>query len=112
MKNIVPVQARQLNTKNQRAREAYIKELELLYQEHRVWDKLVQAGKSANYPVSVEASKALEGMDQLMESLMLAAENKCRKLNAGHYEFSPQVKEWLDRCHAFRALLRLKSGKK
>ena len=37
---------------------------------------------------------------------------QCRKLNAGHYEFSPQVKEWLDRYHAFRALLRLKSGKK
>ena len=47
-----------------------------------------------------------------MESLMLVAEKKCRKLNAGHYEFSLQVKEWLDRCHAFRALLRLKSGKK
>ena len=33
-------------------------------------------------------------------------------MNAGYYEFIPQVKEWLDRCHAFRALLRLKSGKK
>ena len=72
----------------------------------------MQAEKSANYPVSEEAAKALEGMDQLMEDLMLAAEKKCRKLNAGHYEFIPQVKEWLDRCHAFRALLRLKLGKK
>ena len=43
IRNIVPVQARRLNTKNQRARETYIKKLELLYQEHGVWDKLVQA---------------------------------------------------------------------
>ena len=112
MKNIVPVQARRLDTKNQRAREAYIEKLQLLYQEHGVWDKLVHAKKSSNYPVSKEAASALEKMDQLMEGLMLAAEKKCRKLNAGHYEFSPEVKEWLDRCQAFRALLRLKSGKK
>ena len=77
-----------------------------------MWDKLMLTRRSANYPVLEEAAKALEGMDQLMESLMLTAEKKCRKLNAGHYEFSPQVKEWLDRCHAFCALLRLKSGKK
>ena len=93
MKNIVPVQARRLNTKNQRAREAYIEKLQLLYQEHGTWDKLVQAEKSSNYPVSKEAAKALENMDRLMEGLMLAAEKKCRKLNAGHYEFSPEVKE-------------------
>ena len=45
---------------------------------------------------------------------MLGAEKRCHKLNAGHYEFSPQVKEWLDRCHVFifRALLWLKTGKK
>ena len=42
------------------------------------------AGKSADYPVSEEAATALEGLDQLMENVMLAAEKKCRKLNAGH----------------------------
>ena len=108
----MPVQAHRLNTKNQRAREAYIERLELLYQEHRVWDKLMEAEKSGDYPVSEEATKALEGLDQLMENLMLESEKKCRKLNAGHYEFIPQVKEWLDRCHAFWALMGLKSGKK
>ena len=29
-----------------------------------------------------------------------------------NYEFSSQVKEWLDKYHAFRALLRLKSVNK
>ena len=37
---------------------------------------------------------------------------RCHKLNTVHYGFSPEVKEWLDRCHALRALLRLKTGKK
>jgi len=75
--------------------------MELLYQEHGVWNKLLEAAKLADYPVSEEANKALEGLDQPMEDLVLAVEKKCRKLNAGHYEFSLQVKEWLDRCHAF-----------
>ena len=56
---IVPVQARRVNTKKQRAREAYTKRLELLYQEHGVWDKLLETEKSADYPVLEEAAKAL-----------------------------------------------------
>ena len=43
---------------------------------------------------------------------MLGAEKRCHKLSAGHNEFSPQVKEWLGRCHAFRAIMWLKTGKK
>ena len=38
---------------------------------------------------------------------MLHAEKKCRKFYANHYEFSPTVKKWLDRCHSYRALIRL-----
>ena len=40
---------------------------------------------------------------------MLSAEKGCRKLYAQHYDFSPQVKRWLDRCHAYRALIRLRN---
>ena len=38
---------------------------------------------------------------------MLKAEKGCQKLYANHYEFSPPVKLWLDRCHSYRALIRL-----
>ena len=38
---------------------------------------------------------------------MLEAEKKCRKLYAAHYEFSPAVACWLDRCHAYQSLIRL-----
>jgi len=42
-----------------------------------------------------------------MTKLMLDAEKKYRKLYAAHYEFSPQVKCWLDRCHAYKNLIKL-----
>ena len=67
----------------------------MLYQEHGVWDKFEELAKLA-----------------LTEKLILQAKKRCHKLNLGYYEFSPQVKKWLDRCHAFRALLRLQTGKK
>ena len=66
----------------------------------------------ANFPVSKEAAHVPENMDCLTSSLMLCVGKRCHKLNLAHYEFSPQVKKWLDRYHAFRALLRLQTGKK
>ena len=53
----------------------------------------------------------MEELDRLMVELMRLLERKCRNICAIHYEFSPVIKEWLDRCHAFRQLLRLKLGK-
>ena len=112
LKNIVPVQVCRLNSKVTQAREAYIKQLEALYQEHGVWDKLEGLAKSAEFKVILEAAWALENLDQLTEKIVLVAEKRCCKLNTDHYEFSPQVKEELGRCHIFRALLQLKTGKK
>ena len=91
-RNIVPVQACRLNSKVTRIREAYIDKLEVLYQEHGVWDKLEGLEKSADFPVTREAAWALENLDQLTVQIMLGAEKRCHRLNAGHYEFSPQVK--------------------
>ena len=50
----------------------------------------------------------LEELDRLIVELMKISEQKCRNICAAHYEFSPVIKEWLDRCHAFRQLLRLR----
>ena len=52
MKNIVPVQARRLNSKVIWIRESYIEKLELLYQDHGVWDKLEELAKLADFPVT------------------------------------------------------------
>ena len=82
-----------MNSKVTRIREAYIEKLEMLYQENGVWDKLEELAKSADFPVTQEAARPLEGLDQPTEKPMLRAEKRCRKLNSGHYKFCPQVME-------------------
>ena len=52
----------------------------------------------------------LEELDRLVVELMKLSEQKCRNICAAHYEFSPVIKEWLDQCHTFRQLLRLRLG--
>ena len=64
LKNIVSVQARRLNSKVTRTREAYIEQLEALYQEHGIWDKLEGLAKSAEFPVTEETAQALKNLDQ------------------------------------------------
>ena len=41
--------------------------------------------------------------------MMLQAEKDCRKLYANHYDFSPNVKLWLDKCHSYQALIKLQN---
>ena len=43
-----------------------------------------------------------------MTNLMLSAEKNCRKMYSNHYQYSPPVKAWLDRCHSYRALIQMK----
>ena len=50
-------------------------------------------------------------IDLLITSLMLGTEKECHKLNTAHYEFSWEVKWWLDRCQQLRQLLRIPMGK-
>ena len=82
LRNIVTVQACMLNSKVTRIREAYIKKLEALYQDHGVWDKLEGLAKSADFPVTLEAARALENLDQ----------NLREKNNARGREKVPQTK--------------------
>ena len=42
---------------------------------------------------------------------MTHAEKKCRMLHKKEYDFSPKVKQWLEKGRAFRALIRLKLGR-
>ena len=62
-----------------------------------------------SYPISYEAKEALEMIDKEIMGLMLSAEKHCRKMYANHYQFSPPVKLWLDRCHSYRALIQMKT---
>ena len=67
LRSMVSVQTRRLNSKVTRIRDTYIKKLEVLYQEHGVWDKLERLSKLADFLVTQEAARALENLDQLTE---------------------------------------------
>ena len=97
-----------MNSKIDRIREPYIEMLENSFKEARVLERLREIKKTATYPLNEEAAAALEKIDKEMEGYMLHAEKKCRKFYANHYDFSPTVKLWLDRCHSYRALIKIK----
>ena len=104
--------ARRLNSKIERIRSKYIKDLEEKFRRYQILERLQKIAADAAFPASREAVEALEKIDKEMTKLMLRAEKGCRKLYAQHYDFSPQVKRWLDRCHAYRALIRLQNEMK
>jgi len=85
----------------------YIKDPEALIKRSRILERLKDITKKSLNELSREAEEALEKIDQQLTNLMLKAEKGCRKLYANHYEFNPPVKLWLDRCHSYRALIRL-----
>ena len=99
---IVPPRAQRLSAKIPQIREEYIKLLEQCFEQHGVFKILVKLSNEAEFPISLEAERALNKLDQLMTRLMLEAEKKCRKVYACHHDFSPEVKGWLDRCHAYQ----------
>ena len=108
MPRVVAPDARRLNFKIDRIRKPYIKNLENLFKEARVLERLREIKRTATYPLNKEAAAALEKIDKEMEGYMLHAKKKCRKFYANHYDFSPTVKLWLDRCHLYKALIKLK----
>ena len=102
---IVPPAARQLNSKVDRIRISYIEKLEALFKEHTIYNRLQVLAKNAAHPASADARSALEVLNNQMEQFMLSSEKGCRKIQVEHYEFSPAVKSYLDRCHALKWLL-------
>ena len=100
-----------LNSSVKRIRQAYVDKLEESYQRNNVLARLEAVDKQANFPASKEVSEMLEILDKEMTELMLSSEKECRKLYAGHYEFSPDIQIWISQCHAFRQLIQERQGK-
>ena len=102
---VVSPEARKYNLKVNRIREPYIAHTETSFKQAKVLKRLREIDRTATLPLSEEAKAVLEKIDKVMEGYMLRAEKKCRKLYFNHYNFSPTVKLWLDRCHSYRALI-------
>ena len=109
---IKPQAARRLNAKVKRMRQKYIDTLEEAFQKHRVLDKIKRLEtETQNGELSTEARAALNKIDKQITELMTCAEKRCRMLFKNDYEFSPNVRYWIERGRAIRALIKLKLGR-
>ena len=102
------VTCRRLNSKVERIRQEYIDRLEEQMRNHNVLDRLQRLEPEEEGELGELAKKALLRLDKVITELMMGAEKKCHKLYRGAYEFSPQVKKWIDQGRAIQALIRFR----
>ena len=60
LNKVVPVKARQLSSKVERIRIAYIKRLEGLFRQHNIYNRLLRLEKKASFPALQEVKSTLE----------------------------------------------------
>ena len=95
---IKPPSARRLNSKIKRIRQKYIDRLEEQFRKHIILEKLNKLEAQAEKEeLSAKAREALENLDKLITGLMTSAENKCRKKYKADYDFSPEVRLWIEK---------------
>jgi len=73
---------------------------------------LAEIEEKATFPPSEEVQNLMEKLDNLIEEIILRSEKGCRQLYAAHYEFSPPIQRWLDKCHLLKWLLRYHQGRR
>ena len=109
---IVPPKARKLNSKVPRIRVKYLAQLKKGFRDRSIPQKLKEVNRIASFPPSEEVVSKMEILDNMIEEEMLRAEAKCRVLYPAHYEFSPAIQSWMDKCHLLKWILRYHQGKK
>ena len=61
-------------------------------------DRLQRLQEEADGEFRETSRKTLNRLDQEITEMMLGTEKKCRKLYRGAYEFSPEVKTWIEKA--------------
>ena len=74
-------------------------------------DAIDKMTKYCGYPVPTWLKTMMLKVYAQLTEIRRYAEKKCRKILTPHSEFGPTVKTWYDRIHAYRQLIRLRSGK-
>ena len=100
--------ARKLNYKVERIRDKYNLRLEDQMRQHKILDRVTKLKKEAEGGFGEPSRKTLERLDIEITEMMMSAEKKCRKMYRGGYEFSPQVRFWIERGRAIKGLIRYK----
>ncbi|KAL7459566.1 hypothetical protein ACHAWC_011573 [Mediolabrus comicus] len=109
---IVHPKARRLNSRIPRHRDKYLQKVKEGFKRNKIEKRLRAVETVATFPPTSEVVDSLEMIDRLIESILLKAEKECRIIYPAHYEFSPEIKSWLDLCHLLRWILRRHQGKR
>ena len=96
----------------ERIRQEYIDRLEEQMRRHKVMERLQRIQEEADGEFGETSRKALNRLDQEITEMILGAKRKCRKLYQGVYEFSQEVKSWIEKGRAIQGLLRHRQTRK
>ena len=111
--NIVRPTSRRLTTKQTSSVVAYNAFLATQCSTHNIPSRtsaLLQAASLEGFPVSQKTSQAIQTLHSQMHEIRISAERSCRKILKPESAFSPPIKFWYDKIHAYQALVRMKEG--
>ena len=107
-----PIRARRLKLDDKAATQIYLKTLNSLYCEHNFFDTFWNtANDIERYGVTPSLYKELDSLDRTRAKLMLKAEKKCRKFNAGEVPFSPICSNLSKAIQFLKTAIKKKQGK-
>lgn len=112
--NIVRPSSRRLTTKQPRVMEAYNNRLERQYKSHRIQERLTkllsQTLASGKRIIDQHTTDQIHSIHNEMDEYKTNAESKCRKITKPSLPYSPTSSFWYDQIHAYRTLIRIKTG--
>lgn len=112
--NIVRPSSRRLTTKQPRVMEAYTNRLERQYRSHRIQERLSdllsRTSESEKRAIDQHTTDQIHAIHNEMDEYKTNAEAMCRKIAKPSLPYSPTTSFWYDQIHAYRTLIRIKTG--
>ena len=94
--------------------EAYNNRLERQYKSHRIQERLTkllsQTSASGKRIIDQHTTDQIHAIHNEMDEYKTNAESKCRKITKPSLPYSPTSSFWYDQIHAYRTLIRIKTG--
>ena len=112
---IVRPPGRKLVTTQPRTVKRYNKIVEEQFLRHRIPERLDAVDKLSRVcgnPTPPWLTSMMIKLYSQMDQIRIHAEKQCRNFKTPDAEFSPTIKHWYDRIHAYMDLLKLKQGHK
>ena len=111
---IVRPASRRLTTKQPQVMEAYNNRLERQYRSHRIQERLQalleQMSALERRNVDQHTSRKMHAIHDEMDEYKKNAESMCQKITKPILPYSPTTSFWYDQIHAYRTLIRIKTG--